>query len=222
MLPIIGNHRKFLDGWFKMGLLCAALLAFSACSAPATATPLPPTSTLAPTATQTPAPSPTPTPPFSADLMNKVNETSQQAGWTIQVPYSLPEGYDLLDVYFDSNNQMVVLAFLATRPLPDGNGLTETKTLSLVEGLRNDVAPLKIAPEAQTAPVQVGNTSGAYLTGAWDTSYDNQSQSMLSTWRSDLAVQNIYWQQGTLSLVLISDDSSLSQSDLLLCAASVK
>jgi len=126
------------------------------------------------------------------------------------------------DASYEVNNQQVVLTFLVRRLLPDGNGLTETKSLTLVEGMQSEAAPLKIATQAQAVTIQIGEFPGFYIIGAWDTSYDSQSQSMITIWRNDLVIQNIYWQSENIHLVLISDDDQLSQSDLIKIARSVK
>ena len=40
-------------------------------------------------------------------------------------------------------------------------------------------------------------------------------------WRNDLQVQNVFWQVGTVYVVLISDDLAVSREDLLKTAGSV-
>jgi hypothetical protein len=158
----------------------------------------------------------------SIEDAGRLQELSQQAGWTIVSPQYLPEGYTFNSADYDTTNKMVLFSFLATRELPNSNGLTETKQLVFVQALHNDFIPLRVAPSTQVDDVRIGNQPGAYAIGAWDTTYDETTKGMISTWRNDLVIQNLYWQQGNVYLVLISDDDQVSKSDLLKMAASMK
>ncbi len=44
---------------------------------------------------------------------------------------------------------------------------------------------------------------------------------MVSAWRNDLPIKNLYWQVGGLYLVLVTDDEAVSEADLLAFANQV-
>jgi hypothetical protein len=155
--------------------------------------------------------------------LQQVNELT---GWIIKTPTFLPEGYHFDSAYYDSTNQIVYLTFLATRQLP-GTTLTETKSLTLVEAKHNNVAPLMVSPNAKLENALVAGKSGAYAIGAWDSNFvqngnEPNSGHMEWIWRNDLPVQNIFWQNEGLYLVLATDDGQTSKSDLLKTADSTK
>jgi hypothetical protein len=147
-------------------------------------------------------------------------QLSTQAGWQILAATQLPQGYSFSSAYYDPTNHMVSLSYFATRPLP-GSTDTETKALTLIEALRNDVIPLQIAPSTLVQDVTLNGQPAAYAKGAWDSSFDAASGQNVSTWRNDLEVQNVFWQVGSTYFVLITDDTTLTQADLLGMAASV-
>ncbi len=168
-------------------------------------------------ATPTPAPWQTYTTQQQADFA----AISKQAGWTLLAPAWLPEGYQYQSVYYAPNNRLVFLTFSATRELPGSGGLTETKSLTLTQAMRNDVVPLEVAPQTEVENISVGSQAGAYALGAWDSQFDQASGQMVASWRADLPVQNVFWQAGPVYLALISDDAALSKADLIRTAASV-
>ena len=66
----------------------------------------------------------------------------------------------------------------------------------------------------------------AFTIGGWDTEFvkDNQAPGggkMVSSWRNDLPVKNLYWQVGKLYLTLITADGDVSQQELMDMAASI-
>ena len=157
---------------------------------------------------------------------SEILQVSGKAGWNVLTPSFLPEGYRFESVYYDQNNQLVSLSFIATRKLP-GSDLTETKSVTLSEARRNDVIPLVISPLSVATAVTVNGTSASYIIGAWETSFvSNPGEAngghMESQWRNDLLVQNIYWQVRDLYLVLITDDPLVVQADLVNMADSIK
>lgn len=173
------------------------------------------------------------TPSFPAKIPSGTQEpaesvqSSSQPGWGILLPTYLPDGYHIESEYFDQGQQMVILTYLATRPLDgaaDGS-LTSTKTITLLQAQRNDFAPMQIGPGASISNIQLNDQPAQYTVGAWDTEYvadqDGQGGQMVSRWRNDLQVKNIYWQVGDIFLALISNDETLSKQDLIDIAASV-
>ncbi len=168
-------------------------------------------------------------PAANAQKPDEIIQLSAQAGWEILTATRLPEGYQYESAYFDTNHQMVVLTYLATRPLPGAAdpGLTATHSITLLQAQKNDFVPLQVAPATNIEDVTVNGQPAVYAVGAWDTEFvpdakDPNGGKMVSTWRNDLAVQNLYWQVGKVYLVLVTDDNSLSQQQLIDFAASVK
>ncbi len=196
-----------------------------------------PTPTVAPAATlrlqetlpdATAAPAQT-LPPADRQKPADIEQMSAQAGWDVLSPGNLPEGYKFESAYLDTNHQMVVLTYLATRPLPGASDptLTATYSITLLQAQKNDFVPLQVAPATNIEDVQVNGQPAVYAAGAWDTEFvpdanDPNGGKMVSRWRNDLAVHNLYWQGGTIYLVLVTDDNSLSQQQLIEMAASVQ
>ncbi len=184
--------------------------------------------------TSTPQQNPTPAdrataPSVEADNRpEEIRQLDAQAGWKILAPAHLPEGYNFKSIYFDANQRMVIQTYTATRPLPDSTdpALTETKAVTFLQAQRNDFVPLQTAPSANITDVQVGGQPAAYSIGAWDTEFvkddnDPNGGKMISTWRNDLPVQNLYGQVGDIYYTLVTDDPMVSQQDLTEMAASL-
>jgi hypothetical protein len=156
-------------------------------------------------------------------------QATAQPGWTVLYAAHLPEGYHLESVYYDTGHQMVMLTYLVTRPLPGSNDstLTASHSITLAQALKNDVIPLQIAPDTQPDALQINGQPAAYAIGAWDTQFQADSSDpnggkMVSTWRNDLAVQNVFWQVGPVYLALITDDDAVQKADLVEMAQSVR
>lgn len=167
-------------------------------------------------------------PTGTTDLLPTEDPLSAQAGWTILTASQMPEGYKFDNSLLDSNNQMVITSYFATRLLSGANDptLTETKTITLMQALHNDFNPMQVAPSTAVEDVLINGEPGVYAIGAWDAEFfpdsnDPNGGKMISTWRNDLPNQNIYWQVGNIYLVLISDDPQVSRQDLLYMAASI-
>ncbi len=220
--------RAALSAWLGLSVAPSNHMPASAVTliAPPAATP---TVVLAATATQPPAvtePPAAPTLPSAVAKPDEVSALSAQAGWEILYPAKLPEGYQFKSSYFDANNKMVMLTFLVTRPLPGDATLTVSKTITLLQALKNDFVPMQVAPGTSVEDIQVNGQPAAYVVGAWDTEFvkddkDPNGGKMISTWRSDLAIQNIYGQVGPVHLVLLTDDDNVSKQDLIDTAASM-
>ena len=152
---------------------------------------------------------------------------SQTAGWDVLAAGFLPEGYKFESAYFDANHQMAILTYLATKPLPGDPSLTSSHTITLLQALKNDFVPLQVAPAASVVDIQVSGQPAAYAVGAWDTEFvpdakDPQSGGkMVSTWRNELKVQNVYWQVGQVFLALVTDDAGVSKEELIRMAEGV-
>lgn len=153
---------------------------------------------------------------------------SKQAGWTIIAPTWLPEGYRFGQSNYDTRNGLVYMSFLATRQLPGASpALTQTKALSLVQARQNTLIPLQVAPTTSVQDVTVNGQPGAYAVGAWKSEFvpkagETGGGHFEARWRNDLQVQNVFWQVGTVYVVLISDDSLLTRADLLKTAGGVR
>ena len=153
---------------------------------------------------------------------------SSQIGWEVLTPSWLPEGYEFVSAYFDTNQKMLVLTYIVTRPLPGTNdpSLTSSETITLLEAQSNDFIPMQIAPDTTVTDVQVNGNPAAFTQGGWDTQFvkDNNAPGggkMVSSWRNDLHVKNLYWQLGKVYLTLVTADEQVSQQDLIDIAASV-
>ena len=194
-----------------------------------------PTPTAAGLPTQTPAASPTGAPAATqtpaAPSVNRpaeIIQMSTQAGWDVLAAGPLPQGYKFQSAYFDTNHQMAILTYLVTRPLPGAKdpSLTASKTITLLEALKNDFNPMQVAPSTSVSDIHLNGQPAAYAMGAWDAEFvpdkqDPNGGKMVSTWRNDLKVQNIYWQVGPVYLVLITDDETVSKLDLIDMASGI-
>ncbi len=183
---------------------------------------------LVPTATS-PALSPTalPTQPAvqstsSRQVPDQVNQLAPQVGWNILTPDNLPDGYQFESAYLDANHQMVVLTYTIARPLPGAADptLTSTKSITVLQAQTNDFVPMQISPDATVNDVEVNGQPAVYVTGAWDTQFvpdanDPNGGQMVSTWRNDLPIQNIYWQVRQVFVTIVTNDDVLSQQDLI-------
>jgi hypothetical protein len=156
------------------------------------------------------------------------NQLASQTGWSVLTPSWLPEGYQFQSAYFDTNQKMLVLTYLVTRPLP-GSGdpaLTSSETITLLESQRNDFVPMQIAPNTTVTDVQVNENPAAFSMGGWDTQFVKDSSEpgggkMVSSWRNDLLVKNLYWQVGNIYLTLVTADELVTQQDLIDVADSI-
>jgi hypothetical protein len=178
------------------------------------------------------SPSAVVTPPAvkPSELVSSVTlaDISRSAGWTVVAPAWVPEGYRVGSTNYDSRNGLVYLSFRATRQLPGGDPkLTQTKALSLVQSRQNTVIPLQVAQTTSVQDVTVSGQPAAYAVGAWKSEFVPKAGEpggghMEARWRSDLAVQNVFWQVGSVYVVLISDDAAVTRQDLLKVADSVR
>jgi hypothetical protein len=168
-------------------------------------------------------------PAAATNIPPQISQLSPQAGWNILVPGQLPEGYLFESAFFNPNQQLVMLTYLTTQPLPGAAdpSLTATQSITLLQAQKNDFVPMQVAPATNIEDVQVNGQPAVYAVGAWDTEFvpnakDPNGGQMVSTWRNDLAVQNLYWQVGNIYLVLVTGDGSLSQQQLIALAASIR
>jgi hypothetical protein len=178
-------------------------------------------------ATDSSTPSPLQTGAFSntpADL----GLLPSQIGWNILTPSYLPDGYHYQSAYYDPNQKLVVLTYLVTRPLAGATdpSLTSSETITLLQSQHNDFVPMQIAPNTNITDTLVNGAPAAFTIGGWDTEFvkDNQAAGggkMVSSWRNDLPVKNLYWQVGNLYLALITADGVVSQQDLIELASSL-
>ena len=157
-----------------------------------------------------------------------LNQLGSQAGWEILAPSWLPEGYKFQSAHYDPNQKVVFLTYLISRALPDSSdpSLTATKTITFLQALKNDFIPMQVAPSTNVEDVEFNGLPAAYALGAWDTQFvpDDQDPSggkLISSWRNALQVQNVYWQDGDVYLVLLTDDETLTKQDLLEMASSI-
>lgn len=155
-----------------------------------------------------------------------ISQLTEQAGWKVLSPGYLPAGYHFESAYLDTNQQMVLLTYLVTRPLEGAAdpGLTASKTITVAQALRNDFIPLQVAPAAVVQNAVVAGQPAAFVVGAWDTQFvkdenDPQGGKMVSIWSNELPVKNLFWQIGKVYLVLVTDDDLVSEQQLILMAA---
>jgi hypothetical protein len=157
-----------------------------------------------------------------------VSQSSPQPEWDMLTPNHLPEGYQFQSAFYDTNLKMLILTYLVTRSLPGATdpSLTSSETISLLQSQRNDFVPMQIAPNTNVIDIQVNGQPAAFTTGGWDTEFVKDSAApnggkMVSSWRNDLPVKNLYWQVGKIYLALITTDESVSQQELIDMASSV-
>ena len=164
----------------------------------------------------------------STGLPADLSQLATLAGWDILTPSYLPEGYQYQSAFFDTSNKMLILTYLVTRSLPGATdpSLTSSETITLLESQKNDFVPMQIAPSTNVIDVQVNGQPAAYTVGGWDTQFVKDTSApnggkMVSSWRNDLPVKNLYWQVGKLYLALMTADETVSQQDLLDMASSI-
>ena len=157
-----------------------------------------------------------------------VSQSSPQPEWDMLTPNDLPEGYQFQSAFYDTNLKMLILTYLVTRPLPGATdpSLTSSETISLLQSQRNDFVPMQIAPNTNVTDIQVNGQPAAFTLGGWDTEFVKDSTAinggkMVSSWRNDLPVKNLYWQIGKIYLALITADESVSQQELIDMASSI-
>ncbi len=222
--------RAAVSAWLGLSVAPSNQMPVGAVTLVAAASPTPTTAdTLTPEAARpsaTAAPAQT-LPALSLQKPAEISQMSAQAGWDILSPSVLPEGYKFEGAYLDTNHQMVVLTYLATRPLPGAADptLTATSSITLLQAQKNDFVPMQVAPATNIQDVKVNGQPAVYAVGAWDSEFvpdakDPNGGKMVSTWRNDLAVQNLYWQVGSIYMALVTDDNALSQGQLIDLAAS--
>ena len=178
---------------------------------------------------QTEAANPTPSQPEGTlGIAAEIRQLAAQAGWDIPVPRQLPEGYHFQSAFFDTNNKMLILTYLVTRPLAGSSDptLTSTESISLLQAQNNDFVPMQIAPNTNVIDIEVNGLPAAFTVGGWDTEFvkDNtlpNGGKMVSSWRNDLPVKNLYWQVGNIYLALVTADAAVSQQDLVDMASSI-
>jgi hypothetical protein len=156
------------------------------------------------------------------------NQFLTQAGWEILAPTFLPEGYQFQSAFYDTNHNMLILTYLITRSLPGSTdpSLTSSETITLLQSQKNDFVPMQIAPNTNVTDIQVNDLPAAYSVGGWDTEFVKDSTApnggkMVSSWRNELPVKNLYWQVGDIYLALMTADEAVSQQELIDMAASI-
>ncbi len=227
----IPSVRAALSSWLGLSVAPSNQMPVGAVTLVAV-TPSPETATPSPAPTQTAVAPATAVPTYAqptaaSSQPPEISQLSAQAGWDVLTPIALPEGYKLESAYLDTNHQMVILTYHATRPLPGAAdpSLTATKSITLLQALKNDFVPMQIAPATNIEDVQVSGQPAVYAVGAWDTEFvpdkaDPNGGKMVSTWRNELPIQNLYWQSGQVYLVLVTDDDTLSKQQLIDTASS--
>ncbi len=167
--------------------------------------------------------------PVSTVTSTDVNQSSAQPEWDMLTPNYLPEGYRFQSAFYETNLKMLILTYLVTRPLPGATdpSLTSSETITLLQSQKNDFVPMQIAPNTNVTDIQVNGQPAAFTTGGWDTKFVKDSTApnggkMVSSWRNDLPVKNLYWQVGKIYLALITTDESVSQQELIDLASSIE
>jgi hypothetical protein len=231
----IPSVRASVSAWLGLSVApsnqapaaAVTLVAFPSPTPGAALLPTATTANVVPSVTAVTIQAPTPAAP-AVNRPAEVAQMSVQAGWDVLAAGGLPQAYKFESAYFETNNQMALLTYLATRPLPGTKdpSLTSSSTITLLEALKNDFVPLQVSPDASVTDIQVNGQPAAYAVGAWDTEFvpdakDPQGGRMVSTWRNDLKVQNVYWQVGEIYLVLVTDDAGVSKEELIAMAGSV-
>jgi len=165
---------------------------------------------------------------LSTVISTEVNQTAPQPDWDMLTPDYLPEGYQFQSAFYDTDLKMLILTYHVTRPLPGATdpSLTSSETITLLQSQKNDFVPMQIAPNTNVTDIQVNGQPAAFTMGGWDTEFVKDSTTpnggkMVSSWRNDLPVKNLYWQDGKIFLALITTDDSVSQQELIDMASSI-
>ena len=149
----------------------------------------------------------------------QMHEISNLAGWEIKVPTWLPPAYSFTDGVYDSTNKMVILTFTATRQLPGNDPtMTETKAITMMQALQNDILLLMVAPTTIIEDVSINGQPAAFAIGAWE----NNATTGKAIWNSSYQLQNVYWQVDGVYLTLNTNDTQVSQDDLFRMAGDTK
>lgn len=224
--------RASLSAWLGLSVAPSSQMPAEAVTLAAMPTPTPadtrpaatPQPSLASPETSTTPPTPAPTEAATGEIA----QLSAKAGWKILTPSRLPEGYRFESANFDANHAMAILTYVVQRPLPGATDptLTETKAITLLEAPTNDFVPMQVAPDAVVTDAQVNGQPAAFVVGAWDTSFvpddkDPNGGKMVSTWRNDLPLKNLFWQVGTTYLAINTGDEAVSQAEMIDMAASI-
>jgi hypothetical protein len=188
-----------------------------------------PAAKASPTLPQTNAASETPAQTVaSSEIPAELSQLATQVGWDILTPSFLPEGYQYQSAYYAINEKMLVLTYLANRALPGATdpSLTTHEAITLLEATQNDFIPMQVAPQTNMIDVEVNGQPAAYAVGAWDTEFvndvnDPNNGKLISTWRNDLQVKNLFWQVGDIYLTLVTADEAVSQQELIAMANSI-
>jgi hypothetical protein len=224
---VVPGVRAALSSWLGLTVAPSSQVTAAPVTLEAVVTSVPTQpATQAPAASTEPS-SPTPPAPGSSGTID-FNQLASQTGWNVLTPSWLPEGYQFQSAYFDTNQKMLVLTYLVTRPLP-GSGdpsLTSSETITLLESQSNDFVPMQVAPNTTVTDVQVNGSPAAFSMGGWDTQFVKDSNEpgggkMVSSWRNDLLVKNLYWQVGKVYLTLVTSDEQVTQQDLIDIADSI-
>jgi hypothetical protein len=221
LILIIPGVRASVSSW--MGLSVAPSEQMPAATADLVAI-TPQTSEFAteiPTVTEAPS-------TISTAGSTEVSQSSPQPEWDILTPNYLPEGYQYQSAFYDTNLKMLILTYLVTRPLPGATdpSLASSETITLLQSQKNDFIPMQIAPNTNVTDIQVNGQPAAFSFGGWDTEFVKDSTApnggkMVSSWRNDSPVKNLYWQIGKVYLALITTDESVSQQELIDMASSI-
>jgi hypothetical protein len=237
---VIPGVRASISSWLGISVAPAAQVTISPVTLEAIATSSTPTQVVASGELSTPTPGSSSSSSTQSITLSMVQAAStsgttldltnltNQTGWNVLVPSFIPEGYQFQSAYFDTTNKMLALTYLVTRPLPGATdpALTSSETITLLEAKTNNYVPMQIAPNTNVEDVQVNGVAAAFTLGGWDTQFikDNSlpgGGKMVSSWRNDLPVKNLYWQAGDIYYLLVTADESVTQQDLVDMAASV-
>jgi hypothetical protein len=230
LVLIIPGVRASMSSWLGLSVAPSEQMPASAVEiesvSPQTTAETTPTGALGITPSQS-NPSPLQT-QVSPEVLADFNQFLTQAGWEILAPTFLPEGYQFQSAFYDTNHNMLILTYLVTRSLPGSTdpSLTSSETITLLQSQKNDFVPMQIAPDTNVTDIQVNDLPAAYTVGGWDTEFVKDSTApnggkMVSSWRNDLPVKNLYWQAGDIYLALITADEEVSQQELMDMAASI-
>jgi hypothetical protein len=138
-----------------------------------------------------------------------LKQLANQVGWDIFTPGWLPEGYKFQSAHYDPNQKVVFLTYLVSRALPDSSGssLTATKTISFYKRYQMILYPCRLRRRTNVEDI---NSTVCLLPTPWEhgtpirPGYQEPSGSkLISSWRNDLQVQNVYWQDGASSSCLL-------------------
>jgi hypothetical protein len=154
----------------------------------------------------------TPDPASMLDAHLTVAEAAALAGFAVRQPAYLPAAFAFSGASYDPDGGRVRLFYVE----PSGGALVLQQAAFTVAAECALCGQVGASAAVQSVPV--GSVSGEYVVGVWKLTDDGQ------VWEPDPYLQTLRWQEGqqAFELLFMGPPDSLSQTEMLAIAASVK